>query len=126
MNYLLAIVLGAFKGENKMGLDITIWKARNHQIFKEPKWYESNEVEEVYYARKFWTLIQEASFLRVNEDYGEYIQLSRDNVEELLQIAAHNRDYFNGFSTVPALCKILDEFDDMEEAGYHYYMEFDY
>jgi len=109
-----------------MGLDIYIYKAKNQRIFKTDDWYNSDKVTEVYYARKFWTLIQEASFLRVNEDCGEYIQLSRDNVEELLQIAAHNRDYFNGFSTVPALCKILDEFDDMEEAGYHYYMEFDY
>lgn len=109
-----------------MGLDISIYRARNHKVFEDEDWYGSNAVTEVYYARKFWTLIEQASFLNVDDDCGEFIKLSRENVEELINIATHNADYFDGFETVPKLCEILQNFDDDDENGYHYYMEFDY
>lgn len=106
-----------------MGLDIYIFKARTKKAFEADN---SDAIQEVYYARKFWTLIQEASFLDVEEDCCSYIKLSRENVEELIEIATHNEDYFGGFETVPNLCRILADFDTTEEEGYHYYMEFDY
>lgn len=110
----------------KIGLDVSIYRARNHQIFKTEKWYDSKAVTEVYYARKFWTLIEQASFININEDCGEYLELSRENIEELIQIATHNEDYFGGFETVPRLCEILRDFEETKEEGYNYYMEFDY
>lgn len=106
-----------------MGLDIYIFKARTKKAFEA---YSSETRQEVYYARKFWTLIEEASFLDVEEDCGEYLKLSRVNVEELIEIATHNEDYFGSFETVPRLCEILRDFEETEENGYHYYMEFDY
>ena len=127
MDYPLAIVVGVYKkGESKMGLDVNIYRARNHQVFKTEKWYDSKAVTEAYYARKFWALIEQASFLNVKDDCGEFIELSRENVEELINIATHNADYFDGFETVPKLCEILRHFEEDEENGYHYYMEFDY
>ena len=110
----------------KIGLDVAIYKARNHKVFNTEDWYDTPAVEEVYYARKFWKLIEDASFINVQDDCGEYIELSRENVEELIGIATHNADYFDGFTTVPKLCEILRHFDEDEENGYHYYMEFDY
>lgn len=110
----------------KIGLDVNIYRARSCQAFKDEKWYESEAVTEVYYARKFWSLIEQASFLNVNGDCGEFIELSRENIEELINIATHNADYFDGFETVPKLCEILRNFNEDEENGYHYYMEFDY
>lgn len=109
-----------------MGLDIHIYRARTKKVFKTEDWYESEAVTEVYYARKFWTLIEQASFINVNDDCCDFIELSRENVEELINIATHNADYFDGFTTVPKLCEILRHFDEDEENGYHYYMEFDY
>ena len=109
-----------------MGLDIHIYRARTKKVFKTEDWYESEAVTEVYYARKFWTLIEQASFINVNDDCCDFIELSRENVEELINIATHNADYFDGFTTVLKLCEILRHFDEDEENGYHYYMEFDY
>lgn len=109
-----------------MGLDIYIFKSRTKKIFQSEDWYGSEAVTEVYYARKFWTLIQQASFLSVDGDCGKFIKLSRKNVEELINIATHNADYFDGFETVPKLCEILRDFEEAKENGYHYYMEFDY
>jgi len=110
----------------KMGLDIYIFKARTKKAFEGNDWYNSDAVQEVYYARKFWELIREASFINIDDDCGEYLELSRENIEELIEIATHNEDYFGGFETVPRLCRILADFDEAEEEGYHYYMEFDY
>jgi hypothetical protein len=124
--YDIIIIERERKEEIKMGLDINIYRARNRQVFKDEKWYESTAVTGVYYARKFWGLIEYASFLDVKDDCGEFIELSRENIEELINIATHNADYFGGFETVPQLCEILHNFDENEENGYHYYIEFDY
>ncbi len=110
-------------------MDAYIFRAKTKKAFDEPHWYEdeSGAVTEVWYARKFWDLINQVSFIKnTNDDCGEYIKLSKNDIEEMIQVATHNQDYFGGFNTVPALCKILQNFDDDEEKGWHYYFEFDY
>ena len=110
-----------------MGMDAYIFKARTKKAFDAPDWYESEAVKEVWYARKFWDLVNKVSFIKkVDEDACEYIQLSKENIEEMIDVATHNPDYFGGFNTVPALCEILYNFDEDEEQGWHYYFEFDY
>ena len=67
------------------------------------------------------------SFIKdVDGDSGDFIQLTMDNVEEMLQFAAHNRDYFDGFETVPSLCEILANFEQDYEDGWHYYFHYSY
>lgn len=112
-----------------MGLDCYVFRAKTKKAFDEPHWYEdeSGAVTEVWYARKFWDLVNQVSFIKnTNDDCGEYIKLSKDDIEEMIQVATHNPDYFGEFNTVPALCKILQNFDEDEEEGWHYYFEFDY
>ena len=110
-----------------MGLDNSIYRARNHAAFKDENWYNNKDITEVWYARKFWNLIHNMSFIKnIEEDYGEFIQLSMDNVEEILQFAAHNPDYWDSFDTVPALCKIIHDFEQDHEDGYHYYFHYSY
>jgi len=108
-----------------MGLDSYIFKAKTKKIFEDDNWYD--KVEEVWYARKYWDLIHNLSFIEnTEEDCSKFIRLTKDNIEEMIKVATHTRDYFNGFTTVPALCEILDNFDNDEENGWHYYFEFDY
>lgn len=110
-----------------MGMDAYVYRARAKQAFKDPKWYESESITEVWYGRKFWDIVYNTSIVQdVAKDCGEFIQLTKDQVEEMIQVATHNRDYFGGFNTVPALCEILANFDEDEENGWHYYFEFDY
>ena len=109
-----------------MGLDITCYKARNHEVFKHDDWYDNQEVQEVFYFRKHWDMLNSLSFININKDCGEFIQLTKDQLEEILTAATHNRDYFGGFTGVPAVCEALDNFDEDEENGWHYYFEFDY
>lgn len=108
-----------------MGMDAYIFKAKTKKIFEDDNWY--NKVEEVWYARKYWDLVEQLPFIdSINDDCGEFIQLKKDDIEKMIEIATHTPDYCGGFDTVPALCKILYNFDEDEENGCHYYFEFDY
>jgi len=110
-----------------MGMDAYIFRAKTKKAFQEDNWYNNENVKEVWYARKYWDLIQNVRFIRnVDEDCGEFILLTKNDIEEMINVATHNPDYFGGFTTVPALCEILQNFDDDEEEGWHYYFEFDY
>ena len=108
-----------------MGLDCYIFRAKTKKVFEDENWYD--KVEEVWYARKFWDLIHNMSFIKnVEEDCGDFIMLTMDNIEEMLQFAAHNPDYNDGFNTVPALCEIIRRFEDDYENGWHYYFHYSY
>lgn len=108
-------------------MDSYIFRARTKKAFKEDNWYESEQVTEVWYARKFWSLVESMPFIKdIGEDCGEYIRLTKNDIEKMIEHATHNPDYWGGFDTIPALCKILQTFDDDEENGWHYYFEFDY
>ena len=110
-----------------MGMDAYIYKARTKKAFEDPHWYESEGITEVWYSRKYWDLINSVSFIKdINKDSCEFIQLTKDDIEDMLQIASHTPDYFDSFDTVPKLCEILYHFDEDEKDGWHYYFEFDY
>ena len=110
-----------------MGMDAYVFKAKTKKVFDSDNWFSREDVTEVWYARKYWDLVYNLSFLKdLDADCGEFIQLTKENVEEMIKVATHNPDYWDGFDTVPALCKILRDFDEEEEAGWHYYFEFDY
>ena len=110
-----------------MGMDAYIYRAKSKKVFEEDHWYNNDNIKEVWYARKYWDLIYNVSFIRnTEEDACEYIQLTKDNVEELIKVATHYPDYWGKFDTVPLLCEILYQFDEDEENGWHYYFEFDY
>ena len=112
-----------------MGLDCYVFRARSKKSFEDERWFddENGTVTEVWYARKYWDLLHNMSFIKnIEEECGDFIQLSMDNLEEMLQFAAHNPDYFDSFNTVPQLCKIINEFEDDYENGWHYYFHYSY
>lgn len=116
------------KGCETMGMDAYIFRAKTKKAFEKPNWYddENSDITEVWYARRFWDLVNQVSFIKdINKDRGEYIKLTKDNIEEMLYVASHNPDYWDGFDTVPDLCKILYNFDDDKKDGWNYYFEFD-
>lgn len=117
-----------------MGMDMYIFRAHSKKELESDNFWElareseeSNEVHlgEVWYARKFWDLHNNMSFLR-DYECGEFIELTKDNLEEMLTFATHHTDYWDGFKSVPELCEILYSFDEMNERGYHYYYEADW
>ena len=99
-----------------MGLDIYIVKYNNKRTTNETS-------EEVFYARKFWELL-DASFLRgAAENCRINIPITKENVEELIQIAVENRDYFGEYNNIPKHCEVRDSFDYEENQKASYYFE---
>ena len=71
---------------------------------------------ELVYWRKFYEL---NAGLRYGEEmYNKDLYLTKDEVENILQFVAHNRDYFGGFETVPLVCDLLDRYDDYKDDGW--------
>lgn len=115
-----------------MGLDIYIYMVKNRKqleqedFWKECKtgWVENEDgmVDyeqpcEVYYARKFWDLYTPMC-VRLDLNNCEYSQpLSKEDIEEMIDIATHTRDYFGHFDTVIQLCEILDRYDEAASHG---------
>lgn len=124
-----------------MGLDIRIVMAKNRKQVEEESFWDicktgwvrdENECIdfsqpcEVYYARKFWNLYSPMA-RRLKIDNSEYSQpLTKEDIEEMIYIATHNRDYFDSFNTVPALCEILYNYDEATDNGMIFLFEGDY
>lgn len=93
-----------------MGMDCSVYR----------KDKEGNE-EELYYARKFWELL-DAPFVK---EYGEtcpecYVNARitcEEDFDELLQIATHTRDYWCDYNSIPDLCRARDRFLEDKENG---------
>ena len=103
-----------------MGMDLYISRYKNRRT--------PNEIsEELYYARKFWNLLS-ANFVRGYQDDCIVVAPIRgsEDMNELIQIAVREPDYFGGYDTVPKLCEIRDEIDYEMENGWSYYLEADW
>lgn len=89
----------------------------------------NEQQEERYYARKFWELL-DCSFVREyssNTDCYVCAPIhSIDEVNELIDMAVHNRDYFGTYKSIPELCEIRDELEEAMEEGWTYYLEADW
>ena len=104
-----------------MGMDLYIYRARTKAAFDAKGWYNDKEIIEVWYARRFWGILNAIPSVQ-KEGYGEVLRLTRNDLEEMIEYATHNRDYWNTFNSVPGLCEILDTFDTWEEKGWHFYL----
>lgn len=74
------------------------------------------ERKEKVYWRKFYDLNRGLQY--DNDMYAKDLPLTKQEVENILQFVSHNRDYFNGFNTVPAVCEVLDQYDELKENGW--------
>lgn len=74
------------------------------------------ERKEAVYWRKFWDLQYELGYS--DSEYGKDRKLTKDDVEKILDFVTHNRDYFDGFSTVEDVCEVLDKYDEWREDGW--------
>lgn len=97
-----------------MGMDFTIYSARNREIFKHDGWWNSDQVQEEFYSRKAWYLVDNCAFIPKIEDECP-IEVTEENLEEMIKVACHNRNYWDNYNDVPKLCELRDKFDQLEE-----------
>ena len=92
-----------------MGMDLYIYSAPNHETFKHDGWWESGQVKEEFYARKFWDMVENCSFIPFDYENGDFIEINSDNLEEMIRVACTYKDYFGTYNTVSALCELRDK-----------------
>ena len=89
-----------------MGLDIFIERRKKNDT--NATW------EELFYARKFWELL-DADFVREYNDNKDisYVEArinSEEDFDELIDIATHNRNYFENYDSIADICEARDDF----------------
>lgn len=75
------------------------------------------ERKELVYWRKFYDLNRSLHYY--DDMYAKDLPLTKEEVESILQFVSHNRDYFDGFQTVPDVCEVLDQYDELKEDGWN-------
>ena len=89
-----------------MGLDIFIERRKKND--PNAPW------EELFYARRFWELL-DANFVK---EYNNNKNVScvearineEEDFDELINIATHNRNYFGTYKSVSSICEARDDF----------------
>lgn len=101
-----------------MGLDIYIDKCRKPKLVEQDgkKYRDYEEREEVCYWRKFWEILHIMNY--GDDEYGQDVRMTKEDVERILQLVTHHRDYFDSFNSVPQVCELLDTFDEIEDDGW--------
>lgn len=96
-------------------MDLSIGRQKTHNL--------DEEWEELYYARKFWELL-DADFIKEYSDtrpdgyVNAWIE-SEEDWNELIEIACSHRDYWGTYDTVPKLLEARDRFlEDREQSCY--------
>lgn len=120
-----------------MGMDARLVKCRN---LKQPEqqdfwnncittdaWHEYKNKDRpavLWYGRKNWDLHNEI----FGNDYecGEWVEVTKETLDKMLDFAAHNPDYFGDFETVPSLCRARYYYDTIHEAGWIFAYECDW
>ena len=96
-----------------MGLDMYIDARRNIGTPQE-------ERKEMAYWRKFWDLqsfIIELTDTRTDTCQVLDTKLTKNDLEDIIRFCCYNRDYFDGFTSVPKLCELWQLWDDMVDDG---------
>lgn len=100
-----------------MGLDMYIDARRNIGTPQE-------ERKEMVYWRKFWDLqdhVVEITDAKVDNGEIPDIKLTKEDLEEIIHFCCYNRDYFDGFTSVPKLCELRQLWDDMAAEGWTFW-----
>ena len=89
-----------------MGLDIYIERRKKNDV--NARW------EELFYARMFWALL-DADFVKEYNDNKDisYVEArinSEEDFDELINIATHNRNYFENYDSIAGICEARDDF----------------
>ena len=101
-----------------VGLDVYIDKCRKPKIIEIDgrKYRDYEEREQLCYWRKNYDLLDIMKY--GEDDYGQDVCMRKEDVEKILDYVAHNRDYFGGFQTVPDVCELLDQWDELKDDGW--------
>lgn len=97
-----------------MGMDMYLNREKNIGT-------PNHEKVQIAYWRKFWDLhdyIWQEYDPREKDQNGTEVQVNKELLSKMLAFAARNKDYWDSFDTVPALCEALYDYDDYVKDGW--------
>ena len=126
-----------------MDLGITVAKAIN-MVTNESDWadhYDFDEIHnnilfydeygdfqwptdkpvDVWYARKFYDLLDGVSELKESYKEPNVIRIKKDTLKKMIEYYAFTPDYFDGFNGLPRLCELYQMYDKLQANGLNLY-----
>ena len=77
---------------------------------------------EVWYARKFWDMINKIPELKkIAAEPSNIGRIKKDVLKRMIEFYAFHPDYFDGFNGLPQLCELYQMYDDIVAQGKNLY-----
>lgn len=107
----------------KNKLDVYLIGVKSKKQLDDITIYNSNNI--FLGERYFATFFNDILSIPYLHDYelGKYIEMTKQNIIEILNYAIYHRDCNNSFKTVVKLCEIIDTWDDMEINNFHVFLQ---
>ena len=123
-----------------MGMDSYLFVAHSKKELQSPDFWKNvsnfeiteelprNPIGEWWYARKFYSAHEyvQQNLLHGEYECGDFVPMSYEMVNRLLQYCCKHRDYFGGFNTITALCELVDHWGELEARGLKVFYECDW
>lgn len=99
----------------------------SNEFYSEDEGQLYPEVCNVWYARKFWDLVEAIPALKETlSQSDDYTRIKKQDLEAMIRFYSFHPDYFDGFAGLPRLCELYQEFDKMTKDGYNLYFWISY
>lgn len=107
-----------------MNVDIYLIGVKSKKQLEDKNIYNSNNIflGERYFATFPNNILTSINFLS-NYKIGKYIEMTKQNIVDLLNYTLYHRDCNNSFKTVNKLCEIIDTWDDMELNNFYLFLQ---
>lgn len=73
-----------------------------------------NKPIEMWYARKPQFLMNGVPYLKESYQKPYVIRLTKENIKDMIECHAFHPDHFNSFNSLPQLCEIYQEYDNLQ------------
>ena len=105
-------------------LDVYLIGVKSKKQLDDKDIYNSDNIflGERYFATFSNEILQAISYLN-NYELGKYLEMTKQNIIDILNYAIYHRDCNNSFKTVTKLCEIIDTWDDMEINNFHIFLQ---
>lgn len=79
--------------------------------------------ENKFLGERYFATFSNTILNSLHYNLNKYIEMTKQNIIELLNYATYHRDCNNSFKTVVKLCEIIDTWEEMEDNNFHLFLQ---